>query len=1151
MTNFKRFLIAGGIWGAAGLVLPADLRGVNYVLGAIAALVVLARSRKRMQPDVRSIALLLVVAAALSLTGVVVRVIHGSLIGQEFPFPSPADVFTLLTYPLFIHANMRIVRKRVGYISFDLVIDALVAGAAAAVVQWTLLLKPLFQNPSLSTADKLLQTVYAGMGLTLFMSAVCLLVAGSHKSTSNRLLGSALALVFVMDNLGTAMTVTGGDESIVLYIAPALYVLGIAGLLHPSASLIMGRPTDLQAQRGISNKRIGVMALTLVTPPALAFLFILGRGYDDVLPPAFGTLLLAPLVLVRLARLVRDREQFAEQESILRQVSEELVEARAVEDISGSVNRGATLLLGPALLELDLQIPARSLETAIGGDQGTIGELITRNEGSRAIKSGTLLPLADRTNSFAGLITVGDSLKGLLLLATRSRLDEHTSNALSALCRETAIALRAVDQVERTVRERSEARFESLIANSSDILAVLNSDLKLVYVSSVAERLLGFPVSTTSLGELTERLLANGSPGRSGTVLDLVHPDDLATATSWLGAVARDSHEPIELRLQHFTGGYSWFELVGTDMSSDPNVRGLVLNIREINDRKEAEALLQISEARFKALVQNSGDLVVVVDSNHRMVYASPSVLKLTALSQQEILGSEFDTVFRDNDLPREAFENARPGSDGELVEFHFSGPDGRGYLVESTISDLRDQPAISGFVLNARDVTERRAMERKLLYQASHDELTGLPNRPHALQKLTAILDKSAGTTVALLLIDIDDLKDVNDSLGHEVGDELLLEVAQRLTSVLTFGDIAARIAGDEYVIIVERAHGEDQIMDLVYQLLDDISHPFTIRGQEISVSVSAGIAFDHSREHTAEVMLRNADTAMYKAKDLGRNEVAVFEPHMHTATFDRLQLRADLARAVAHNQFEAYYQPIVDLQSDRIIGAEALVRWRHPQRGMVGPNLFIPLAEETGLISAIGEWMIEKASHDLAAWLRDYQTAMDRFTVSVNLSPQQLRNINLVDSVSRLLRTAGLPPERLVLEITESTLVTESSGAVAMMQALRDSGIRLSIDDFGTGYSSLGYIQQFEFDVLKIDKSFVDDVAKGTNRRIVKTIMDLARNLDVKTVAEGIEDMDQLEVLRELGCPFGQGYIYSRPVPEAEFRTLLAAQVLTPAPQ
>ncbi|MCB1258034.1 MAG: EAL domain-containing protein, partial [Microthrixaceae bacterium] len=942
----------------------------------------------------------------------------------------------------------------------------------------------------------------------------------------------------------------GKEETIVLVMAPALYVLGVGGMIHPSAGLITGRPTDLEAQRGISNKRIGIMALTLIIPPALAFFFILDKGYEDVMLPAFGTLLLAPLVLVRLARLVRDREHFAEQESVLRQVSEELVVARTTDDITDSVSRGASMLLGQRLAALELQVPARSLGLPTKPNSKTIGDLVAESAGSGTLRSGTLVPLDESDNQFSGLIMVGDSLKGLLLVEITNRLDDHLSNALSTLCRETAIALRAVDQVERSVRERSEARFESLIANSSDILAVLNAELKLVYVSSVAERLLGFPLSTLSLSELTEIQHSKvGETGRSGTVLDLIHPDDRFIATKWLASVAADRHDPIELRVQHFAGGYSWFEFIGTDLSHDPNVCGLVLNVREINDRKEAEALLQVSEARFKALVQNSGDLVVVIDSDRRIAYASPSVLKLTGLNHEAILRADFNSVFIDNDLPSDTFSEAFSTTSGEVIEFHFTGPQGRQYLVESTISDLRDQPAIGGFVLNARDVTDRRAMERKILYQASHDEVTGLPNRANALQKLTTILDKSSGaTTVALLLIDIDALKDVNDSLGHEVGDELLVEMAERLTSSLTFGDIAARISGDEFAIIVERAHGEDQIMDLAYQLLDDVSMPFTIRGQEISVSVSAGIAFDHTREHTAEVMLRNADTAMYRAKDQGQNEVAVFEPHMHTATFDRLQLRADLARAVAHNQFEAYYQPIVDLDTSRIIGAEALVRWRHPQRGMVGPNLFIPLAEETGLISAIGEWMIEKATHDLAAWLIDYSESMEKFTVSVNLSPQQLKNANLVDCVTHLLRDAGLPPERLVLEITESTLVTEASGAVSMMKALRDTGIRLSIDDFGTGYSSLGYIQQFDFDVLKIDKSFVDNVAKGTNRRIVQTIMDLARNLEVKTVAEGIEEMDQVEVLRSLACPYGQGYIYSRPVPESDFRRLLETQVLTP---
>ena len=344
---------------------------------------------------------------------------------------------------------------------------------------------------------------------------------------------------------------------------------------------------------------------------------------------------------------------------------------------------------------------------------------------------------------------------------------------------------------------------------------------------------------------------------------------------------------------------------------------------------------------------------------------------------------------------------------------------------------------------------------------------------------------------------------------------------------------------AGADAILIETTA---DYVTDLADQVLSAIALPYEIDGRELTVTASAGIVFDHDRTNTGEILLRNADIAMYRAKTQGKRQVVVFETHMHTASFDRLELRADLARAITSEQFIAHYQPVVDIETRRIVGCEALIRWDHPQRGLVGPGLFIPLAEESGMIGALGEWILERACTDLARWRADFGEPMMDFTISVNLSVQQLHDDLIVTTVRDILQKAGLPAERLVLEVTESTLITETDKIRATMQELRALGSRLAVDDFGTGYSSLGYIQQFEFDVLKIDKSFVDGLETGTNRQIVTAVLDLARELGVRTIAEGIETEVQDGVLRELGCRYGQGYLYSRPVAETDFRELLA---------
>jgi len=740
------------------------------------------------------------------------------------------------------------------------------------------------------------------------------------------------------------------------------------------------------------------------------------------------------------------------------------------------------------------------------------------------------LPLDGRY--WAVALVVGQrQVRGVLLICAVEPPSDEQRSATASLCREASIALRAVEQTELTVRKRSEDRFGALIDNSSDIVTIMDEAGRPTYVSPVAERLLGYP---TNFGGLRK-------------TLDLVHPDDLALAEKVLADIRFGDRSPVELRLRHNDGTYHWFEVVGVDLQSDPNIRGVVLNAREIGDRKAAEQQRQLSEARFKALVQNSSDVLLVIGSSGRIEYASPSVEHAIGSTTDDLLGRTLDETFRDSGIdwdftlraPRSASEHPN------LVEFGFRNELGDWIHLEASVTDLRKEEAVRGFVLNARDVTERTTMMQRLRYQSTHDPLTGLANRVLAAEELGGMLGRNAGgSTVAVISLDIDDFKDVNDSLGHGFGDRLLYSVAERIKESLAFGDIAARAGGDEFIVVLERAHGEAQVLELADRLLTSMERPFDIDGRELSITGSAGVAFDHDRNTAAEVLLRNADTAMYRAKQLGKRRSVVFESHMHTASFDRLELRADLARAIDTEQFMAHYQPIVDIHTRQIVGCEALIRWQHPRRGLLSPAIFVPLAEESGLIGQMGEWMMERACRDLASWRASMPEIADALTISVNLTAQEVHGDRLVPVVTDILRRTGLPADRLVLEVTESNLLSDTDVIQERMQRLRALGTRLAIDDFGTGYSSLGYIQRFAFDVLKIDRSFVEGLDRQTNRQIVTAVLDLARELGVRVVAEGIEEEHQERALRELGCTFAQGYRYSRPMPEAQFRKLLVAQ-------
>ncbi len=1133
MTALRRF-VAFSIVGYLVLVLlPQDLMGIWFVLFGWACVLVAARRTRALPSGIRGPAVLVVLAGAASLTGAIVRAVHGLIIDQDYPFPSVADAFSLLATVLFLVTIITIVRRRVGRITADLALDAIIGGLAAALVQWQLVLVPYLQTTTAPRDAVAVNVVYAGFSTLLVMSAVLALVAGGNRSTSNRLLAAGLLATVLLDVAATLITAGRIPDVVRLYIAPFVFIFGGAGLLHPSVSSLLERPLDPLALRRITAKRIGVLAIALVAAPAL-LLIAVATGDSSIWLPAVGSLALAPLVVVRLGRLVRQNELLAAQEATLRSVGERLVAAETEDDVTRIITVGLEQVLQKTYLQ-----GALVLDPARDRLPGTMGRAVDQalavvDSEARSARTGELHELEDAAGDghwYAALVVVQRQLRGVLVVNTDHPLRPEDQNVLQSLSREASIAVRAVEQTEINVRQRSEERFGSLIDNSSDIVAILNNEGRLAYVSPVAVRLLGYPSDFRGIE----------------FALDLVHPDDQVAALQMLDGVRYGDRSPVELRLRHVAGTFHWFEVVGVDLQSDPNIRGIVLNAREIGDRKAAEQKLQYSEARFKALVQNSSDVVLVVGSADGIRYASPSVERTIGGTPDDLIGQSLDETFRDSGVDWDsALRAGRADAEHpELLEFGFRNQHGEWIHLEASVTDLRREEAVGGFVLNARDVTERTTMMQRLRYQSTHDALTGLANRVLASEELGGMLGRNAGgSTVAVISLDIDDFKDINDSLGHGVGDRLLYAVADRIKESLAFGDVAARGGGDEFIVVLERAHGEDQVLELADRLISSMERPFQIDGRELSITASAGVAYDHDREIAAEVLLRNADTAMYRAKQLGKRRSVVFESHMHTASFDRLELRADLARAIETDQFMAHYQPIVELATRRIVGCEALIRWQHPHRGLLSPAIFVPLAEETGLISQMGEWMMERACRDLADWRSTMPELADPLTISVNLTAQEVHGERLVPVVTDILRRTGLPADRLVLEVTESNLLSDTDVIQERMQKLRALGTRLAIDDFGTGYSSLGYIQRFAFDVLKIDRSFVEGLDRQTNRQIVTAVLDLARELGVRVVAEGIEEEEQEQALLELGCQFAQGYRYSRPVPATQFRKLLLEQ-------
>jgi len=682
--------------------------------------------------------------------------------------------------------------------------------------------------------------------------------------------------------------------------------------------------------------------------------------------------------------------------------------------------------------------------------------------------------------------------------------------------------------------KRSEKEYRDLFENANDLIYTHDLRGNFTSLNRAGEKITGY--------SREEALEMN--------ITDVVAPEFMPGAKQMIAEkLASGSSTSYELEIIAKSGKRVSLELSTRLITVDGLPVGVQGIGRDITSRKEAEASLHQAVSLFASTFESTADGIVVLNRDRKIeaynqkfiemwqvdpdTAATKDGKKLAIFAAQQTKEPEqylagLERLFRDP-----------LAVSTEIIEFK----DCRIYERYSQPQFLEGRPV--GRVCCYRDVTEREQAEEKLRHHAMHDMLTDLPNRVAFMEHLTQAIDRKAANPVnhfAVLFLDLDRFKIINDSLGHVVGDKLLVAIAGRLLSSVRPGDIVARLGGDEFTVLLNKSGDVKEVARIAERLHSQIAAPFKIDNYEVFTTASIGVIIADDLPREADDFLRDADTAMYRAKEAGKARYEIFDRDMHAHNLNVLQLETDLRHAVERNEFEVYYQPIVDLGTGNVREFEALIRWRHPLHGLISPDTFIRVAEETGMIIPIGQWIIEKACSHTAEWQKTSDVLL---STSVNLSAKQLVHPHLCSQVKEVIENSGLDPRQLKLEVTESTVMDNSERSLSVLSELAGLGVALSTDDFGTGYSSLSYLHRFPFSRLKIDRSFIAKMDQDEkSAAIVKTILMLGENLGIEVVAEGIETAFQLASLRSLGCRLGQGYIFSEPVNANLAKELLSSR-------
>jgi len=1007
-------------YGLAHAMGPAWLRsGLVFNLIGGSAVVALVIGARRNTDNSRMPWYLFAIGVALFVTSGVLSYNYERLFGTKQPFPSVADQFHLAFYPFLVGGMVLLVRERQDHRDRAPLIDSMIVTTALATLLWVYLIAPYAEQTGLSLLRRSASVAYPAMDI-LVLGVVARVAAGSHRREPAFQFVLAGAIVLLITDVIYGSVLLGGSG---YGIGGALdagwgifYALLGAAALHPSMRLLSERG-PLPDTR-LTRQRLALLGSASLTVPLVIVLrSALHQSVDLYVLIAASGIMFA-LVLMRLAGIVHHNEAATQREAALRVAGETLVSAPTREAIYQ-----AALEAAHAVVDQPIRASLYVADHA-GGPLEPVGPGEAKIPGLPRILPQMLPDLHDAQDASVRVVTfeLGGSevylspmfargrLQGALAVVSEHQLDHPAQVSLATLASEVALALQSIAVTEEGAHARSEARLSSLIKNSSDVICVVDHDSTIHYVSPSIASTFGYdpdyfaqrPIST------------------------LVHDDEIQRMQAFVASVA------------------------------------------------------------------------------------------------------------------------GQPTGQPESAEFLVRHADGRWRHVEVLATNQIADEAIAGIVLNVRDISERKAFEAELEHQAFHDVLTGLPNRALFRDRVGHALagQRRQHMRVAVLFMDIDDFKNVNDSLGHAAGDMVLQEVSRRLEDCMRPVDTAARLGGDEFAILLHEAENEMQAVEIAQRVMDALQAPISLENRDVTIATSIGIAFSDPAmisERDAEDLLRNADTAMYMAKESGKGHYQMFEPDMHARALERLELKSDLQRALDCGEFTLRYQPIMDLRRGDIAGMEALVRWQHPTRGLVQPGDFIPLLEDTGLIVPLGKFVLREA----CAWAAVMQKECPRdppLSMAVNVSATQLQRPEFIEEVRKALEDTGIPPATLTLELTESVMMQDLEVSLLRLNALRALDVKLAIDDFGTGYSSLNYLRQFPMDILKIDRSFLMD-PNPDSEELTEAIVALARIFKLEAVAEGVESGGQVAQLQGIDCDYGQGFHFARPLSRQQILAMATA--------
>jgi diguanylate cyclase (GGDEF)-like protein/PAS domain S-box-containing protein len=998
-TFWLWYLLAGSLLTYLYVVVPSFQRGSTLhgplinALGLSGAIAILAGMRMHRPKAVFAWGFMFV-GQMLFVAGDFYTYSLTSLFGVNVGFPSPGDGLYLTVYPALMAGLLVLVRRRNPRTDRAGAIDSLILTLGIALLSWVFLIAPNIQLGG-DWLPEAVSIAYPVGDILLLAAAIRLAVDRGARTPAFYLLAGSIVCLLTTDSVYNRMLLVGGYHGQVILDVGWIfyYLLWGAAALHPSMRTL---EQPAEGRTRLTPVRLAFLSVACLIAPGIRF--YQEWGNTDVIVVLVASMIMFLFVLARMAGLVRQEERAVSRQRALRRAGVALVGAASMDQIEAAAATAVRELAGA---EADARL-------------ASFHEDPSEDEISPAVRAWL------RQSSAQG----GEPVRWADIpceLLEELGLARDASYALLALAGRAAGSAFLIVSIPGTHGAEMSGALETLAAQMS--LAI------------------------------------------DGALL------------------AEDLH------------------------------RGR-------------------SEARFRSLVAHSSDLIAVLDRSGMIVYQTPSIEEVLGYAVEDVLNTHFDLLVRPSDRARlmQVVESADAGlGDSGTIECSLRSRAGEWLQFEVTHTNLLDDEHVQGIVLNCRDISERKLFEDQLAHQAFHDPVTGLANRALFADRVQHALARATReqSTVGVIFIDLDDFKTINDSLGHASGDAVLQEVSHRLRSAVRPTDTVARFGGDEFAVLVEEVQRSQEAVDVAERVLDSLNAPIDMGEKELFVGASIGLCLTSDGLTDAADLLRNADVAMYMAKRERKGSYRVFEPDMHREVVERLEMRADLQRALETGQLEVHYQPVIRLSGGTVYGFEALLRWHHPTRGTIPPTQFIPLAEDTGLIIPIGRWTLNQACHQ-GALLHERFTADPPLNISVNLSVKQLQSDTIVEDVRDALESSGLAPDTLVLEITETVMMADSFDlAVERLNALKALGIKLAMDDFGTGYSSLSYLSRLPVDILKMDRSFL--TSGDAVSALPAAIVGIGETLDLEVVAEGIEQSTQASHLRELGCELGQGFLFA----------------------